>query len=698
MSQTLDTFLDGLGLDMYVEEFMQNGVGDLDDLQIVTEQSELLQLCPSLQTNPMAQIKIMKALKSTHLVQGPRSIALGSHAPHFTILSPSYGGLKACGWRLHLFVLLMSVLKYGVVPLDKTELSVLLQLIWATTCISNETLYIGQGDTKVLEWILKRLFPQMLRQVRFKGFKMKLTQMYQNIRGNLIKGLQIPNVECAAFRELLDRYPDKAHNLVESVDDLVQEDWEMHQDAIAAVIAGSANDEKQGMRAHIKVIQQAIQDHKSFFDEDTSKHFFKGLQDSWDDADKKAEAARQAQARAEAAEAAAAKGFFSPPQAPPQKPPQAPPQMPPVAPAASQATNLQFAPHTVKPPSTFRPRAAATQPDIAEEELEFLQDNIIAQVQPPKKRLHRVDEVQPEVAPCKHCECTVEKKKMKEHLKTCPKKPPPQPKKRKNSATDKASAATQPKQKRGRAAAQPPAPEPQAAQPPAPEPQAAQPPATEPQAAQPPATEPTYRSPSGWYAEWSAATASGSGRQTTAAATASGDGSSADSGESQQQQAPAQQQIPHTAATNQPADSSSDDEDTPLVDLMREGAATGKAAEAAQPPAPEPQAAQPPVAEPPAAAPAVEEEEKEDEIDEVLSCGTHRGKVQCLCSWKGYTKELENLTWQALGSMSGFKGGKAAVKKYQDWAKGCTPPLWPPKAKSCINPALYAVDYSPVLP
>jgi hypothetical protein len=640
MSQTLDTFLDGLGLDMYVEEFMQNGVGDLDDLQIVTEQSELLQLCPSLQTNPMAQIKIMKALKSTHLVQGPRSIALGSHAPHFTILSPSYGGLKACGWRLHLFVLLMSVLKYGVVPLDKTELSVLLQLIWATTCISNETLYIGQGDTKVLEWILKRLFPQMLRQVRFKGFKMKLTQMYQNIRGNLIKGLQIPNVECAAFRELLDRYPDKAHNLVESVDDLVQEDWEMHQDAIAAVIAGSASDEKQGMRAHIKVIQQAIQEHKSFFDEDTSKHFFKGLQDSWDDADKKAEAARQAQARAEAAEAAAAKGFFSPPQAPPQKPPQAPPQMPPVAPAASQATNLQFAPHTVKPPSTFRPRAAATQPDIAEEELEFLQDNIIAQVQPPKKRLHKVDEVQPEVAPCKHCECTVEQKKMKEHLKTCAKKPPPQPKKRKNSATDKASAATQPKQKRGRAAAQPPAPEPQAAQPPAPEPQAAQPPATEPQAAQPPATEPqaaqppatepqaaqspeevakeiaavdlaqeqleqwsrqrekkieemrrkqaanplhwrsrdkkknspqaaqppatepqaaqppatepTYRSPSGWYAEWSAATASGSGRQTTAAATARGDGSSADSGESQQQQAPVQQQIPHTAATNHP--------------------------------------------------------------------------------------------------------------------------------------------------
>jgi hypothetical protein len=209
---------------------------------------------------------------------------------------------------------------------------------------------------------------------------------------------------------------------------------------------------------------------------------------------------------------------------------------------------------------------------------------------------------------------------------------------------------------------------------------------------------PVYRSPSGWFAAWSAATASGSGRQTTAAATASGDGSSADSGESQQQQAPAQQQIPHTAATNQPADSSSDDEDTPLVDLMREGAATGKAAEAAQPPAPEPQAAQPPVAEPPAAAPAVEEEEKEDEIDEVLSCGTHRGKVQCLCSWKGYTKELENLTWQALSSMSGFKGGKAAVKKYQDWAKGCTPPLWPPKAKSCINPALYAVDYSPVLP
>ena len=198
---------------------------ELGDLLFVESSEVLLELVPELseQHNQMARIKIMKALGSECGWMGDPKPQLpinsARKAGKFVELDLNhYTGLLNMGFSIPLFVVIMAVMKHGLLPLDRTDMLSVMNVIWAAIVSATGTLYMAPGDSRLVAAVLGRLFPQMHRQKGFKGFDFKLVDFMQNVRQNKIKSLEVPNTP--AFSPLLEQYPDKVPNLVESIDDI----------------------------------------------------------------------------------------------------------------------------------------------------------------------------------------------------------------------------------------------------------------------------------------------------------------------------------------------------------------------------------------------------------------------------------------------------------------------------------------------
>ena len=78
-------------------------------------------------------------------------------------------------------ILWMAILHHGVLPLDKYQVLTVLNLLHCSYVLTTNCLYQGPGDSKLLETLLNCLFPQMARQVGFKGWAKKQKDFYQNV-------------------------------------------------------------------------------------------------------------------------------------------------------------------------------------------------------------------------------------------------------------------------------------------------------------------------------------------------------------------------------------------------------------------------------------------------------------------------------------------------------------------------------------
>ena len=132
---------------------------------------------------------------------------------HYSTLPATYSGLSHIGWVCPLQVLFLAILHHGVLPLDKNQTLAVLNLIWASYVYLVKVLYLGPGDAKLLEQLLNRLFPQMIRQVGFKGWAKKLKDFFQNVRQGMVKKLFLlkhsadSTTASCPFNQLRARFP-----------------------------------------------------------------------------------------------------------------------------------------------------------------------------------------------------------------------------------------------------------------------------------------------------------------------------------------------------------------------------------------------------------------------------------------------------------------------------------------------------------
>ena len=193
---TLGNWLHKLGLEKYTLPLSEVGCNELSDLLYVEDVEQLLELLPFLEEgkHTMARIKIMKELKSEPGWKG-NSAGVFAKAPTqtratFTQLDvDTYPGLEKSGFKLPLIAVVMSIMKHGVLPLVKPEMTRLMNAVWAAIVVSTETLYLGPDgtDSEVIDSLLGRLFPQMRRHSSFVGFNSKIVDFMQNVRRNGIR-------------------------------------------------------------------------------------------------------------------------------------------------------------------------------------------------------------------------------------------------------------------------------------------------------------------------------------------------------------------------------------------------------------------------------------------------------------------------------------------------------------------------------
>ena len=263
----LGQWLASIGLGRFEASFADVGCNELSDLLFVESLEVLLDLVPELcePHNKMAQIKIMKSLRSQSGWLGDPKLLTDANDPQqkkgkFEELDLlKYKGLLNSGFSIPVFVVILAVMKQGLLPLDRSEMLAVMNVVWAAVVKATCTLYMAPGDSRLIAAVLARLFPQMHRQKGFKGFDVKLVDFMQNVRQNKIKSLEVPN--SPEFSEILDMFPDKATQVVDSVDTIGVYKRTIYENTVRATLVSADNakgSEARATKVHMAALQAML--------------------------------------------------------------------------------------------------------------------------------------------------------------------------------------------------------------------------------------------------------------------------------------------------------------------------------------------------------------------------------------------------------------------------------------------------------
>lgn len=252
----------------YAMEMESKGALWVSDLSFITNEDQLTRICPSSKNMDMHVLKLMSAIRSQSAAQ---AFAAGvkvqvSNRAKFddsVVTADDYPGICAMGFVLPPLFIILAIYKQGMIPLDRSEMLLVMNCIWGAAVAALNCLYLGPDDGRKLGALMGKFFPQHVRQAGFKGFHTKNVDFFQNVRAGNIKGLLVPSAsDITAFNDLLG-----AHNFLVSKSQGINDveniglalATELELSTILALQGATDTVEKKNMKSMITMISSTQQ-------------------------------------------------------------------------------------------------------------------------------------------------------------------------------------------------------------------------------------------------------------------------------------------------------------------------------------------------------------------------------------------------------------------------------------------------------